>query len=68
MSKVVRLFFDFFAVRGGVLYSTPLGPTVTQKIQISGRELLQRGLKLEKLKLTNSKDALQKSDQMVRLA
>ncbi|CCD73786.1 T-box domain-containing protein [Caenorhabditis elegans] len=33
----------------------------------SGRELLQRGLKLEKLKLTNSKDALQKSDQMIRV-
>ncbi|EFP02595.1 hypothetical protein CRE_02357 [Caenorhabditis remanei] len=32
-----------------------------------GRELLQRGLKLEKLKLTNSKDALQKSDQMIRV-
>ncbi|ULT98591.1 hypothetical protein L3Y34_000154 [Caenorhabditis briggsae] len=33
----------------------------------SGRELLHRGLKLEKLKLTNSKDAVQKNDQMIRV-
>ncbi|EGT57097.1 hypothetical protein CAEBREN_03038 [Caenorhabditis brenneri] len=36
-------------------------------LEKSGRELLQRGLKLEKLKLTNSKDAVHKSDQMIRV-
>lgn len=36
-------------------------------LEKSGRELLTRGLKLEKLKLTNSKDAVHKSDQMIRV-
>ncbi|CAO4368258.1 unnamed protein product [Caenorhabditis nigoni] len=42
-------------------------PTNEVFIMKSGRELLHRGLKLEKLKLTNSKDAVQKKDQMIRV-
>uniref|UniRef100_A0A8R1I4H5 T-box domain-containing protein n=1 Tax=Caenorhabditis japonica TaxID=281687 RepID=A0A8R1I4H5_CAEJA len=33
----------------------------------SGRELMQRGLKLDKLKLTNTKEAVVKNDQMIRV-
>ncbi|CAI2349577.1 unnamed protein product [Caenorhabditis sp. 36 PRJEB53466] len=34
---------------------------------VTGRELMNRGLKLDKLKLTNTKEALVKSDQMIRV-